>query len=96
MRTMRLTNGTKDDTGYTAAKGVGEDLGYQERVRRAAAPLFGPQSQPAEAFEAPDLISAARKAAQAAAMAASAMRQNTKAYEKMNVPAFPKGGELTN
>ena len=36
----------KDDTGYTAAKGVG-DLDYQERVKRAAAPLFGPQSKPA-------------------------------------------------
>ena len=70
----------RDDTGYTAAKGVGEDLGYRERVRRAAAPLFGPQSTPAAAFGAPDLITTARKAAQSAAIAASDMRTNAKKH----------------
>ena len=42
------------------------------------------------------MIVAARKAAQSAAIAASDMRTNAKAYEKMNVRALPKGGEMTN
>ena len=43
-----------------------------------------------------DLLVAARKAAQSVAIAASDMGQNVKAYEQKNVPAFPKGGEMTN
>ena len=68
----------KDDSGYREAAGVG-DVDYKEKVKKAAAPLKGPQTKPEEPLEAPDFISLARKAAQAAARAASDMTHNTKA-----------------
>ena len=72
------------------------------RARRIAAPLTGPLSfrdmttVAEETSETPDLISAAKKAAHVAAIAASDMTHRTKAYEKLGAPAFPKGGEMTN
>ena len=85
----------KDGAGYLDAKVVG-NLDYQERVKRVGAPLKGPQSKLAEVHDTPGLIIAARKAAHGAAQVASDMTHNTKAYEKLSVPAFPKGGEMTN
>ena len=38
---------------------------------------------------------AAKKAALAAALATTEASHHTKAYEKLSVPAFPKGGEMT-
>ena len=76
--------------------GVGH-LDYGERGRRAA--LHGPltkQDVPSGSGEAPDLISAAKQATQAAAIAASDMTHNTKAYGQLSVPACPKSGEVTN
>ena len=64
--------------------------------------MSGPLTRPdtpnggVEVREAPDLISAAKKAAQVAAVAASAMTHNTKSYAKLSVPAFPQSGEMTN
>jgi hypothetical protein len=85
----------RDETGYPDAAGAGA-IGYDERVRRAAAPLKGPQTA-TDSFTGPtDFVSAARKAAQAAATAATEHSQNNKAYEKLSVPSFPKSGEMTN
>ncbi|MFM7979633.1 MAG: hypothetical protein ACKPKO_09990, partial [Candidatus Fonsibacter sp.] len=42
----------------------------------------------------PDIVIAAKKAAQAAAMEHSL--NNNKAYEKLSVPPFPRSGEMTN
>ena len=85
----------RTDAGYPDAAGV-ETIDYDERVRRAAAPLRGPQTK-ADLFSGPtDFVSAARKAAQAAAAAATEHTQNNKAYEKLSVPSFPKSGEMTN
>ena len=53
------------------AVGVG-DLDYGERVRRASAPMKGPQSKLDTSVDPQDFVSTARKAAQAIAMAASA------------------------
>ncbi|MFM7978400.1 MAG: hypothetical protein ACKPKO_03710, partial [Candidatus Fonsibacter sp.] len=41
----------------------------------------------------PDLVSAAHRAARAAAME---HYMNHKAYEKLNVPSFPRSGDMTN
>ncbi|MFM7982026.1 MAG: hypothetical protein ACKPKO_22175 [Candidatus Fonsibacter sp.] len=42
----------------------------------------------------PDIVTAAKKAAQAAAMEHS--MNHPKTYEKLNVPPFPRSGEMTN
>ena len=84
-----------DETGYPEAAGVGS-IDYDERVRRASAPLRGPQTTTDGSTGPTDFISAARKAAQAAATAATEHSQNNKAYEKLSVPSFPKSGEMTN
>ena len=39
---------------------------------------------------------AAKKAALAAALATTEASHHTKAYAKLSVPTFPKGGEMTN
>jgi hypothetical protein len=57
-----------DEAGYPDAAGVGP-IDYDERVRRAAAPLRGPQTMSDCPTGPTDFISAARKAAQAAATA---------------------------
>ena len=62
---------------------------------KAAAPLTGPRTKPDPSLEPADFVSAARKAAQAAALAATEHSQNNKAYEKLRAPSFPKGGEMT-
>ena len=91
----------KDDAGCCEAAGVG-DLDYGERARRATTPLFGPLTRPnlpgsnTEVQEPPDLIPATNKAAHAATIAASYMTHNTKACEKLSVPAFPKSGDMSN
>jgi hypothetical protein len=85
----------RTDTGYPDAVGVG-DLGYGERVRKAAAPLKGPLTKIGHSLEPTDFVSAARKAAQAAAAAANEHSQNNKAYEKLSVPSCPRSGEMTN
>ena len=84
-----------DETGYPEAAGVGP-IDYAERVRHASAPLRGPQKTADCPTGPTDFISAARKAAQAAATAATEHSQNNKAYEKLSVPSFPKSGEMTN
>ena len=43
-----------------------------------------------------DCVPAARKAAQAAALAATEHSQNNKAYEKLSAPSFPKSGGMAN
>ena len=53
-----------------------------DRVRRVVAPLTGPQTKPDASFEPTDFLSAARKAAQAAAAAVNEHNQNNKAYTK--------------
>ena len=75
----------RDETGYPDAAGVGT-IDYDERVRRASAPLRGPQTTTDGLTGTTDFISAARKAAQAAATAATEHSQNNKAYEKLSVP----------
>jgi hypothetical protein len=84
-----------DETGYPDAAGVGP-IDYGERVRRASAPLQGPHTTSDCPTGPTDFISAARKAAQAAATAANEHSQNNKAYENLSVPSFPKSGEMTN
>ena len=84
----------KDETGYREAAGVG--LEYSERVKRAAAPVSGPLHDRSDTVDADDLVSAAKKAALAAALASSEASHNTKTYEKLNAPSFPKSGEMTN
>ena len=86
---------------YTEAAGVSQwmDEDYMSRVRKAAAPLTPVGSIPnqtGQPDDPKDLVWAARKAAQEAASAASYMTQNTKAYEKLSVPPFPKNAEMTN
>ena len=83
-----LGNWYQDETGSRDAGGIG-DLGYKERFRRSAAPLKGSLTKPGVLLETPDPISAARKAAQVAVVAASEQTQNTKAYEKLSGPEFP-------
>ena len=83
-----LGNWYQDETGYRDAGGVG-DLGYKERLRLSAAPLKGSLTKPGVLLETPDPISAARKAAQVAVVAASEQTQNTKAYEKLSALAVP-------
>lgn len=68
----------------------------QKGFRRAAAPLTGPMTGHAEEAEAQDLVAAAKKAALAAALATTEASHHTKTSEKLSVPAFPKGGEMTN
>ena len=80
---------------HPEAAGVG-DLVYGERVCPAAAPLTGPLTKSDLSQEPTDYVSAARKAAQAAAAAATEHSQNNKAYAKLSVPSFPKSGEMTN
>ena len=46
-----LSKWYKDDAGYREAAGVG-DVDYKERVKKAAAPLKGPQTKPEEPVEA--------------------------------------------
>ncbi|MFM7988286.1 MAG: hypothetical protein ACKPKO_54130, partial [Candidatus Fonsibacter sp.] len=41
-----------------------------------------------------DIVTAARKASQAAALAHS--MSHSKTYEKLNVPRFPRSGDMTN
>ena len=89
-----LSGWYRTDMGYREAAGVGLD--DSERVRRAAAPLTGPASGRVEEIEAQDLAVAATKAALAAALATTEASHHTKAYEKLSVPSFPKGGEMTN
>ena len=60
----------RDETGYPDAAGVGAFY-YDERVRRAAAPLKGPQTTTDSCTGPTDFVSAATKAAQAAATAAT-------------------------
>ena len=96
-----LSKWYKDDTVDFEVAGVG-GLDYGKRVRGAAAPLNGPWSGPnapgssADVREPPGLISAAKKAARAAAIAALDTTHNTKASEKLSVPSYPKIGEMTN
>ena len=85
----------RDETGYPEVAGIGP-IDYGERVRRASAPLRGPQKTTDGSTGPTDFISAARKAAQAAATAATEHSQNNKAYEKLSVPSFPESGEMTN
>ncbi|MFM7982860.1 MAG: hypothetical protein ACKPKO_26410, partial [Candidatus Fonsibacter sp.] len=68
-------------------------MDYMERVKKAAAPL---QILGAHPVDLADIVAAAKKAAQVAAIAASDHSQNNKAYEKLNVPPFPRNGEMTN
>ena len=75
----------RDETGYPDAAGVGT-IDYDDRVRRAAAPLRGPQATTDGSTGPTEFISAASKAAQAAAAAATEHAQNNKAYEKLSVP----------
>ncbi|MFM7986957.1 MAG: hypothetical protein ACKPKO_47350, partial [Candidatus Fonsibacter sp.] len=65
--------------------GVGE-LAYKERVNRAVAPPMGPKNPVREPS---DIVSVAKKAAQAAAIAASEHSQSNKAYAKLGVARFP-------
>ena len=58
--------------------------------------MTGPRTKPGPSLEPADFVSAARKAAQAASLAATEHSQNNKAYEKLSVPSFPKSGEMTN
>ena len=89
----------KDDTKYREATGVG-DLDYGERVQRATTLLFGMLARPnlpgkgAEFQEPPELIPTTEKAAHAAAISASDMTHNTKAYEKLSVPTVPNTGVI--
>ena len=74
----------RDETGYPDAAGVWA-IDYDERARRASAPLKGLQTT-TDSFAGPtDFVSAARKAAQAAATAATEHSQINKAYEKLCV-----------
>ena len=68
----------------------------QKGFRRATAPLTGPMTGHAEEAEAQDLVAAAKKAALAAALATTEASHHTKTSENLSVPAFPKGGEMTN
>ena len=74
----------KDGAGHRETTGAG-DLDCGERARRATTPLFGPSTRPnlpgnsAEFQEPQDLAPTTKKAAHAAAIAASDMAQNTKA-----------------
>ena len=78
MITMIWTNGIETDAGHPDAAGVGA-LDLDDRVRRAVAPLRGPLTK-SDAFSGPtDFVSTARKAAQAAAAAATEHSQNSKA-----------------
>ena len=88
------SNWYRDETGYLNAAGA--VLDYSERMKRAAAHLFGPMSGQAEATEAHDFVAAAKKAALAAALATTEASRQTKAYGKLSVPSFPKIGEMTN
>ena len=90
-----LSKWYKDNAGYREAAGVG-DVDYKERVEKAGAPLRGPQKRPEETIEAPDLISAVRKAVHVAARVAPDMTHNSAAYEKMRIPSCPTGGAMTN
>ncbi|MFM7978642.1 MAG: hypothetical protein ACKPKO_04940, partial [Candidatus Fonsibacter sp.] len=74
---------------YEAA-GVG-DLDYS--VHGPLLPLAPPLVQPGPPQSGPDLVSAAHRAARAAAMERS---MNLNAYEKLNVPSFPRSGDMTN
>ena len=65
----------RTETGHPEVVGVG-DLDYGERVRTAVAPLTGPLTEPDFSQEPTDFVSAARKAAQAAALAATEHSQN--------------------
>ena len=60
----------RSETGHPEAVGVG-DLDYGERVRKAVAPLTGPLTKPDPSLEPTDFVSAPRKAAQAASLAAT-------------------------
>ena len=82
----------REEAEHRDAAGVG-NLDYGERVRRASAPLQRPQSKLDTALGPSGCVSAARKAVQAAAMAACEHSQNNKAYEKLSVLAFPKSGD---
>ena len=72
------------------------DYEEMERVRKAAAPLKGPQSMRGDPEDPKDILWAGQKAAQDAADAASDTTHNTKAYEKLSAPAFPKNTDITN
>ena len=67
----------RTETGHPEVVGVG-DLDYGERVRTAVAPLTGPLTEPDFSQEPTDFVSAARKAAQAAALAATEHSQHNK------------------
>jgi hypothetical protein len=67
-----------------------------KRVRRVVAPLTGPLTKNDPSSEPTDFVSAARKAAQAAAMAANEHSQNNKAYAKLSVPSFSRSDGMTN
>ena len=71
------------------SSGVGLD--EAERIAGTAAPMV-PVSHPV--VREPDIVNVARKAAQAAAMEHS--MNHSKTYEKLNVPPFPRSGEMTN
>ena len=71
----------RDETGYPDAAGVGT-IDYDERVRRVAAPLRGPQTTTDSLTGPTDFMSAARKAAQAAATADTERSQYNKAYDR--------------
>ena len=84
---------------YTEAAGVSamlDGMVFMERVRKAAAPLKGPQSMRGDPEDPKDILWAGQKAAQDAANAASDTTHNTKAYEKLSAPAFPKNTDITN
>ena len=65
-------------------------------MRRVVAPLAGLLHEQDHAIKAHDLVSAAKKQALVAALASSESTHNTKAYEKLSVPSFPKSDEMTN
>ena len=75
---------------------VSEISTMAKEFARQFAPLTGPLTKPDFSQEPTDFVSAARKAAQAAALAATEHSQNNKAYEKLSAPSFPKCGEMNN
>ena len=93
---MVWANGTKMKPTTARLAAELDNLITKSEFRIVAAPLSGPQSRPEIPMGPSDLVSAIRKAAQAAAMAASEQSQDNNAHEKHNVLAFPARGNMTN
>ena len=82
------------DEGHAWAAGVSamfDETDFMERVKRAAAPLKGPEAKLGDPDRTKYILWAAKKAAEDAAHAASDMTHITKAYEqKRPSPSQPR------